>query len=251
MKKNTSWEKEGSWYAKSTAGKGHYFHEHVVIPNTVRLLKLGQQSSLLDLACGSGVLGRAIPQHVPYVGIDMAPSLIVEAKRQDKNTNHTYLTADVTEKLPTDARFNRAAIILALQNIKEPQRVLENIAKHMDENGVLVMVLNHPAFRIPRQSSWGIDEQNKMQFRRVNIYMSPLEIPITMHPGIAQSSVTWSYHLPLSAYTDMLDRNGFVIKRLEEWASDKVSQGTKQKMENRARSEFPLFLAIQAIKLRI
>jgi len=43
---------------------------------------------------------------------------------------------------------------------------------------VLVIVLNHPCFRIPRQSGWGIDEKNKLQFRKVIKYMSPMEIPL-------------------------------------------------------------------------
>lgn len=248
MKQKTSWEKESSWYSKATEGRGHYFHEHLVIPNAIRLLKLGKDSSLLDLACGSGVLARAIPKTVPYLGIDVSRSLIESARREDHDSLHSYAVSDVTKKLPTDEQFSRVAVILALQNIKEPALAIENAAKHLENGGVFVIVLNHPSFRIPRQSSWGIDEQNKMQYRKINRYLTPLEIPINMHPGKSESSVTWTYHLPLSAYTDMLDRNGFVIKRLEEWSSDKVSEGKKQKMENRARSEFPLFMAIQAIK---
>jgi hypothetical protein len=158
------------------------------------------------------------------------------------------MTADVTEPFTAPVTFTHAAIILALQNIKEPQKAIANAAKHLTANGSLVIVLNHPAFRIPRQSSWGIDEQNKLQYRRINRYMSPLEIPITMHPGDTDSGVTWSYHLPISAYTEMLSREGFFIQRLEEWMSDKKSVGSAGKMENRARDEFPLFLAIKAVK---
>ena len=192
MKQKTSWEKESSWYSKATEGRGHYFHEHLVIPNAIRLLKLGKDSSLLDLACGSGVLARAIPKTVPYVGIDVSRSLIESARREDHASLHTYAVADVTKKLPTDERFSRAAIILALQNIKDPELAIENAADHLEGGGILVIVLNHPSFRIPRQSSWGIDEQNKMQYRKINRYLSPLEIPINMHPGKPDSAITWS-----------------------------------------------------------
>jgi len=37
-----------------------------------------------------------------------------------------------------------------------------------------------------------------------------------------------------------------VIEKIEEWASDKDSVGKAAKMENRARAEIPLFMAIQA-----
>ena len=69
---------------------------------------------------------------------------------------------------------------------------------------------------------------------------------VTMHPGEAKSPLTWSFHQPISAYTKMLTDNGFVIEKLEEWTSDKESVGKAGKMENRARAEFPLFLAILA-----
>jgi len=42
-----------------------------------------------------------------------------------------------------------------------------------------------------------------------------------------------------------------VISDLEEWTSDKVSAGKSARAENRARSEFPLFLAIKAVKIKI
>jgi len=41
-----------------------------------------------------------------------------------------------------------------------------------------------------------------------------------------------------------LKTNGLVIKDIEEWRSEKESQGKWAKMEDRAREEFPLFLAI-------
>lgn len=79
--------------------------------------------------------------------------------------------------------------------------------------------------------------------------MSPLKIPITMHPGQQQSALTWSFHHPISFYSQILFDHGFMIEKLEEWTSDKQSVGGKTAtMENRGRSEFPLFMAIKAIK---
>jgi hypothetical protein len=54
--------------------------------------------------------------------------------------------------------------------------------------------------------------------------------------------------LPLAEYSRMLFEGGFLIERIEEWVSDKHSVGKASLMENRARSEFPLFMAILARK---
>ena len=251
--KHTSWQKVAPWYNKITdEGRGHYYHQHVVIPGVLRLLDIGSQPStvnhkLLDLACGNGVLATSLPKEVEYRGIDIAPSLINQAKKGDHNPKHEYIVSDITKPLPS-ADFSHVTIILALQNIQNPGRVLQNASQHCKKGGALVIVLNHPAFRIPRQSSWGIDEGRKIQYRRVDKYMSSMQIPINMNPGDRSSKFTMSYHFPLSSYSKMLKDAGFLIEVIEEWTSDKESEGRAAKMENRSRSEIPLFLAIKAIK---
>lgn len=246
----TSWQKVSQWYGETVGEKGHYYHQHVILPQSLRLLSLKQGAALLDLACGQGVLARRLPKEIHYEGIDLAPSLINQAKRLDKNKEHVYLVSDVSEDLPiTKHDFTHAAIILALQNAKNPEGVIRNTRKHLKKNGELLIVLNHPCFRIPRQTSWEIDEQNKIQYRRINRYLTPLAVPIKSSPSKGElSEITWSYHLPLSEYSHMLFENGFVIERLEEWSSDKRSVGRAAKMENRARKEFPMFMAILARK---
>jgi ubiquinone/menaquinone biosynthesis C-methylase UbiE len=270
-KHNTSWQNVSSWYHENVGERGNYYHEHVVLPGVIRLLDLKHGNSVLDLACGQGVLARRLPKGVSYTGIDAARSFVEQAQKMDHNPHHQYIVSDVTESLFNNPQliahnvqlFTHATIILALQNIEFPEKVLENVSCHLAPNGILVIVLNHPCFRIPRQSSWGIDEASKLQYRRINRYMNPLKIPITAHPGqvgdpsaslrmnslshFQKREFTWSFHHPLSDYSAMLSKNGFVIERLEEWTSDKESVGEAAKMENRGRSEFPLFLTIKAI----
>ncbi len=249
MKKDTSWNKSGKWYNKIVGDKGHYYHQSVVLPRVLRLLGLDSHSRLLDIGCGQGILARSIDQNIPYVGIDLAKSLIDSAKSKDRNTKHTFVFADATKRMSISEKdFTHAVAMLSLQNMEFPQNAIRNASEHLVQNGKFVIVLNHPSFRIPRQSGWGMGE-NKLQYRYENLYLSPLKIPITMHPGEKSSEVTWSFHYPLSFYTKALKDNSFVIEDLEEWVSEKESLGKAAKMENRARSEFPLFLTIIAKKI--
>ena len=250
--KNTSWQRVAPWYNKIThEGSGHYFHEHVIIPEVLRLFELNSESKVLDLACGNGVLAKNLPKEITYFGADLSESLIKFAKSQDRNKNHSYIVSDITKPFTPeiDNNFTHAAIILALQNVQNPQRALLNASKHLVQNGKLIIVLNHPAFRIPRQTSWGIDEQRKMQYRRVDKYLSPMQIPINMNPSDRNSESTMSYHFPISDYSKMLKNSGFVIENIEEWTSDKNSVGKASKMENRARVEIPLFMTFVARKI--
>ena len=112
----------------------------------------------------------------------------------------------------------------------------------------MVWVLNHPCFRIPRQSSWGFEEE-RVQFRRLDAYASPVSIPIVMHPGKKDSESTLSFHRSLADLTAAAFAAGFVISGMKELVSNKESEaGPRAKAENRARKEFPLFLALRLEK---
>lgn len=245
----TSWGKVASWYEKSVGEKGHYFHKQIILPGVLRLLSLEPGMSLLDLGCGQGVLERALPKGIAYTGVDVAADLVAYAKTHSQHEKHVFLTADVTQPLmlpPTS--FDRLTIVLALQNMHNWDGVFNNIQSLLKAGGRAVIVLNHPYFRIPRQTAWGDDERTKQQYRKVYRYMSAMEIPIEMDPGRGGSKITWSYHRPLHEFVSLATSRGMVISGMEEWSSDKVSEGSKAKMENRARNEIPLFMAIVMTK---
>lgn len=249
MTRRTDWESVESWYHDLVGEEGHYYHQHVILPKLIPLLNLQPNSSLLDLACGQGILARHIPKIKRYHGVDLAPSFIAKAKKV-KEPFQQFTVGDICQPLPIQGEpFTHAALILALQNLEHPIAAIQNAAKHLQKGGVFISVMNHPCFRIPRQSHWGVDEEKKLQYRRVDRYLTPLKIPLQSNPGKGQASSTiWTFHHSLTDYSKFLADAGFSIALIEEWVSDKKSTGKTAKMENRAREEFPLFLMIKAVK---
>lgn len=243
MNQNTSWESAESWYSSCVGEEGHYYHRSLILPSAVRLLK--PITSLLDLGCGDGVLARAMSAKVDYLGLDASPSLISRAQSLSR---HPFLVADVTEPLPVEKTdFDAACFLLSLQNMEHPDRAIANARKHVKRGGKILLILNHPCFRIPRQSAWGIDPANKLQYRRVNRYMTPMSIPLPVNPSRGeQSAMTISFHRSLSDIFRYLADAKCSVIALEEWCSDKKSEGAKARSEDRARAEFPLFLALLA-----
>ncbi len=250
--RGTSWESSKKWYAKTVGKKGHHYHQSVVLPGIVRLLAFGDPAaaSLLDLGCGQGVLAREIPASVDYWGVDSAPGLLEEARKLTQGERRRFIAGDATQPLAVEKTdFTHGAVILALQNMDNGKAAVANLGKHLRRGGRAVLVLNHPCFRIPRQSSWEIDEKNDLQYRRVNRYLNPLQIPIRMNPSQGDASpMTWTFHEPLSAIFGWLKEAGLLVETVEEWVSDKSSDGAAAKRENRAREEFPLFMAVAAVK---
>jgi len=249
-KPNTSWSPVAKWYGDIVGEKGHYFHQNIILPGVKKLLDPRAGESVIDVGCGQGIYARTLSPGVEYTGIDLAKELIDAAKKMDGDHNHTYFVADATHGLPLAANsVDHAISLLALQNMRDAAATIANIGIVLKQRGDFVFVLNHPAYRIPRQSSWGEDALNKLEYRRVNRYLSPLEIPINAHPGLKDSPVTWTYHQPIEYYVRALKAAGLAVTDLQEWTSDKESVGKAGRAENRARKEFPLFLAIRAQKI--
>jgi SAM-dependent methyltransferase len=204
----------------------------------------------LDLACGQGVLARHLPKKMKYIGVDASPSLIQSAQK-NASDNQRFFVHDFTLALHIPKMHcSHACCVLALQNIFSVAPLLQSAWEHLKKNAPLILVLNHPSFRIPRQSSWGIDSEKKLQYRRMDCYMTPLKIPIQTHPSLRnQSETTWSFHYPLSIYSTLLKESGFTIDLIQEWCSNKKSQGKMATMENRSRKEFPLFMTLVARRI--
>ncbi len=247
---NTSWDSADRWYDTLVGEKGHYYHDSVIIPSALRMLGINAkaQGALFDVGCGNGVLARHLPKGVAYTGLD-ASSKLIEAGVQ-KSPHARFFVADATDEFPFSERaFQWACFLLSLQNMRNGDRAVKLAAGRLQAGGLMLLVLNHPAFRIPRQSSWGVDEHTGLQQRRINRYYSPLEIPIQVHPGKGGSSeTTISFHQPLSTYATWLREANCAIVSMEEWRSDKKSEGKNARREDFAREEFPLFLTILARK---
>ena len=245
-----SWDSAEKWYSSCVGEKGHYYHQAVIFPQLLKILDLKKEGALLDLGCGQGVLARQLPDKITYWGVDNSKQLIEEAKKTTQRKLTQFVVSDASGEIPVEKKdFDWVCFILSLQNMERPDKAIATASKHLKPNGHLLIVLNHPCFRIPRQSNWGIDANAKLQYRRLNCYMTPQKIPIQTNPGKkGESSETYSYHYPISSYASWFKQNGLSIVTIEEWCSDKKSEGSKSRMENRARDEFPLFLTFLAKK---
>jgi hypothetical protein len=82
----------------------------------------------------------------------------------------------------------------------------------------------------------------------MDMYSSETNIPLMTPPVSGSKGFTVTYHRPLQTYVKALSDAGLQIDMLEEWASHKTSEpGKRSRGENRARAEFPLFMAIRAV----
>jgi ubiquinone/menaquinone biosynthesis C-methylase UbiE len=252
----TDWGGVAEWYDRLVGDEGSEYHREVVHPGVLRLLAVQPGEGVLDVACGQGVLCRLLHERGAQVtGIDAAAELI-RAARQRGPEAIRYHVADARElpnlKFLPDGSFDAAACVLAIQNIQPIQPVFEGVARVLRPGGRLVVAMMHPAFRAPKETRWGWDEQEGVQFRRVDRYLLPRKSPIVTHPGSKPDVYTWTFHRPIGAYVKALRNAGLPVDGLEEWGSHKTSEpGPRASAENTARKEIPMFLALRARKFTL
>ncbi len=277
---STSWGPVADWYEKLLAGNDTY-QARVILPNLLRLLEPMAGKRVLDIGCGSGFFAASVAKMGAgeVVGVDVGPELIAKAKAAVEAVGAAgaacasafYVTSADDLSVVKESEFDVALMVLSLQNIERYQAAVAEAGKKLRKGGRLILILNHPAFRIPKQSEWGVNAQRAYQYRAVYEYLSESKATIDMAPGqqaqgraiaggaagaavgatagIATGSATISFHRPLQAYVKALAKAGLAITGLEEWVSHKKSQpGPHQVAEDRARKEIPLFMMIDAVK---
>jgi ubiquinone/menaquinone biosynthesis C-methylase UbiE len=248
--KKTSWGSVTSWYDIMLADTESY-QRKVILPNLLRLLDIKKGVRMIDVACGQGFFTHEFALNGARItGTDIAPELIAIAKKDaSKEADFVVSSADALSFAKNDS-IDAITIILAIQNINPIHTVFRECFRVLRAGGTLNLVMNHPSFRIPKSSDWQFDIKDNVEYRRVSRYLSESRVSIDMHPGDKKNTVkTISFHRPLQVYVKNLSNAGFMIDRLEEWASHKKSgRGPRQTAEDTARKEIPLFLFLRAKK---
>lgn len=248
--KNTSWGSFAGWYNDLVEKEKYSYQRELILPNLLRLTNIKKGQLILDIACGQGFFAREFYKAgAKVIAVDISEELINIAKKQSASSVTYYVSSAENMPFLANASIDKITIILAIQNIENVNDVFKECSRVLMPKGKMYLVLNHPVFRIPKESSWGWDEKRKIQYRRIDSYLSESRAKIQMHPSQNPNEFTWSFHRPLQFYSKTLSKNNFCISRIEEWNSHKKSElGPRALAEDRARKEIPLFLFIEANK---
>lgn len=276
------WEAVAGWYDRLVGPTGSDQHRLAVIPATLDALRPIRGESVLDLGCGQGVLGPVLGKiPVRYTGVDASRSLIRLAVERHASCGQ-FLMGDARrlDRVPglKPASFDAVVMMLAIQDMDPLEDVLRSVAWALKLGGRTVITMTHPCFRVPRQSGWGWDEQKKLQYRRVDRYLTPLSVPMRASSPVRDPSgrtlsesrmgstpsgrsgqasqgqqvgTTISYHRPLQTYVTGLAAHGLWVNALQEIPLAKSPPKTsahREKAEWAASRDIPQFLVLRAVK---
>ncbi len=159
----------------------------------------------------------------------------------------TLARQDIRRRLGPD--FDAAVFLLSLQDMDPLEPIVGSVGRLLKPRARVVLVLTHPAFRVPRHSGWVADASRGIVSRRVDAYLRSMAVPLAGRPG---AGPTTTFHRPLSAYVAALARRGFAIDALEELPDEPnvrarggAGRGSPARQTN---EDIPLFLALRAVR---
>ena len=246
------WDELADWYNGWVGKGGSKYHQRLAIPTVMKLLDPQSEEQILDVGAGQGVLAPFIHKTgATYTGVDVSTRLLNFARKNHKGMGR-FVRCDAAKlHLSSELQvgsFDAAVFLLSIQDMNPLNQIFSSAEKILKPQSRIVLLMTHPAFRIPRQSGWGFDEKRKLQYRRIDRYLTPLTVPMKPYAS-GKSGVNISFHRPIHHYVNGLTSLGFNISKMEEVPVG--SQSLKQKRssaEKSADNEIPVFLGLCAVR---
>lgn len=260
----TGWGKVASWYDNTISAEAST-QKDLILPELLKFFPLSQVKNkrIIDLGCGTGFFlkeylkGEGLNKPDKSLGIDIDSELLELAKEylhdEVEDDKVALMQADATDlKGIGDKSFDVVLSVESLPNINNLNLFAKEVSRILTIGGKLILVVNHPSFRVPQSSDWYFDKDKQKQGRIVYKYKTSHSIKIDMNPGVKTKDkkiYTTTFHRTFEEYLNTFTKSGLTFSFMKEICSNKKSQiSAKQKAEDEARSEIPLFLFLEFVK---
>ena len=253
MTGETSWERVATWYDGWVGDRGSAYHRELAIPAVLDLLQPQPGEGILDVGGGQGVLAPYLVEAGASVTVvDASAKLISAAKRRHRSIKGARFLVGDARRLSAvsgleGGGFDAATFMLSIQDMDPLEEVVGGVSWALNDRSRVVLLMTHPAFRQPRHSGWGTDEDRKLTYRRIDAYLGEMAVPMK---SLAGGQPTRSFHRPISTYVNALAEAGFATDAMLEIPDLPPDRrpGRPSRGDARAAAEIPIFLGLRAVR---
>jgi len=222
------WNSIAEDYAALIANHGTPHHHDILNPCVEQLLGDVKGKSLLDAGCGEGYLARHYAQKGAVVtGLDISSILIEKADEISKKESIevSFQVGDVCDLTEyEDSSFDLVLCNLVLLNIPCLTEALTEFHRILNDDGILVFSIVHPAFNFYGPGKWEMGDKNPESHRReglffkVDHYFNEREFQYywRTREGVKFAKPIIFYHRTLSSYFEGIHDAGFTLVSFKE-----------------------------------
>jgi len=112
----------------------------VIYKRIVEIIKINKPDTILDYGCGTGLLGFNFINDVSLVCFaDTSSGMLAEINKKANQQNVTnYKTINLNESNEL-GKYSAITSLLALHHIEDLENVLNNLLKHIEKDGYIVL----------------------------------------------------------------------------------------------------------------
>lgn len=217
------WNQNAHWW-DARMGEGNDWHTRLIAPAVERLLELREGEYVADLACGNGLLARAMAQQGARVfACDFSAEFLECAieRSAEYHDRIEYGLMDLTkpDELSAlgEARFDAAVCNMAIMDMASITPMLSSVHRALRPGGRFVFSILHPCFNTSGAQFFAErdDTGGRIIYAvRVNRYLGLAPEPGIGIPG--QPAPHYFFHRPLSVLFSACFAAGFVLDGVKE-----------------------------------
>ena len=199
---------------------------HRLIHKKLKSIGLQSSSNVLEVGCGIGTVSHLIIKSIPngkFVGCDISPKSIANAKRLNNFPNAEFLVDDMTE-FNSDIKFDFIVFPDVLEHIPVDQhsKLFENVAKCCSPNAKVVI-------NIPEPNALNWTRKNRPEVLQIiDQSLSMQDLMNNTYPhGFQVQSIT-----PYAIHTDVANYLSIVFIRNQEVSNIQLKGKFSQLIQN-------------------
>ncbi|MGI8538483.1 MAG: class I SAM-dependent methyltransferase [Rubrobacteraceae bacterium] len=217
------WDAKASFWDENM-GDGNLFQNTLVGPATERLLEVKPGESILEVACGNGVMSRRLAAlGANVVATDFSENFLERAKARDTE-NIKYRLVDATDEsellaLGDTGSFDSAVCNMALMDMAAIEPLTRALAKLLEPNGRFVFSVPHPCFNSNATTMLAeMDDDDGELSTKYSVKISGyLDVPPGKGAGMpGEPNPHYYFHRPLHELLGACFEAGFVMDAVEE-----------------------------------
>ena len=195
---------------------------------------------IVDLGCGAGWFCRWAREQgaAQILGIDISKKMLERAAANTADSAITYTRADLEQLDLPQAGFDLAYSSLALHYIENLEPLFSTVHRALVPGTSFVFSIEHPIYMAPTRPGWILNANGRRTWPVDSYQIEGKRITNWLADGVVK------YHRTIGTTLNLLIRQGFTIRHVEEWGPSDAQIAAKPDLaEERDR---PMFLLIAA-----
>ncbi len=149
-----------NFYYKKAKEKGDFYSGHrKTILDFIKKSAINQ-SSLLEVGCGTGEISRMLPKEIKYYGIDTSSFAIEKSKKENERQGVNFYLSDAKQERLNfdDEHFDFVLSVYSLEHFNNPRFMLDEMARLLKPGGRMIILA--PNLEMPFSSLNAVRHKN-------------------------------------------------------------------------------------------